>query len=320
MALAVALRLRPGLRAAAAPPRRDTVDREVPRRRVRRGSAADALRGADVEAPSARVPASARSVVRAEDTARGDRRGARTTTRAVRYAEVNRRMRAAVDAERPAASRSPVRRCRRSSTRRPRWDARGARRPSRRRAARRSASSTPASRTTHEDLARQDRRLPLARARPILARLDVADGGCADDNGHGTHVAGTIVGRANNGMGVAGVAFNAPLAICKALGGQRRPHVRHRRLHRRPRGPRRADHQHEPRRRARPTTLQSAVQYAWAGGDGRARRRGRRQRRHDDVNYPAGYPEACPSRRPTPPTARRRSRTRTRTSRSPRRA
>ena len=43
--------------------------------------------------------------------------------------------------------------------------------------------------------------------------------GCADDNGHGTHVAGTIAGTANNAQGVVGVAFNSPLAICKALHG-----------------------------------------------------------------------------------------------------
>ena len=43
--------------------------------------------------------------------------------------------------------------------------------------------------------------------------------GCADDNDHGTHVAGTITGKANNGIGVAGAAFNTQLAICKALHG-----------------------------------------------------------------------------------------------------
>jgi thermitase len=45
----------------------------------------------------------------------------------------------------------------------------------------------------------------------------IVTGKCADDNGHGTHVSGTVAAIANNGKGVAGVAFNSPLAMCKAL-------------------------------------------------------------------------------------------------------
>jgi thermitase len=41
--------------------------------------------------------------------------------------------------------------------------------------------------------------------------------GCADDNDHGSHVAGTVAANTNNGVGVAGVAFNSSLAMCKAL-------------------------------------------------------------------------------------------------------
>jgi len=46
----------------------------------------------------------------------------------------------------------------------------------------------------------------------------IVNGGCSDDNGHGTHVAGIAAARTNNAVGVAGVAFKSPLAICKALG------------------------------------------------------------------------------------------------------
>ena len=47
----------------------------------------------------------------------------------------------------------------------------------------------------------------------------MTDGECADSEGHGTHVAGTIGALANNHVGVAGVAFAAPLIVCRALGG-----------------------------------------------------------------------------------------------------
>jgi thermitase len=47
----------------------------------------------------------------------------------------------------------------------------------------------------------------------------VIEGACADDSLHGTHVAGTIAAKANNATGVAGVAFNSSLVICKALRG-----------------------------------------------------------------------------------------------------
>ena len=46
----------------------------------------------------------------------------------------------------------------------------------------------------------------------------IHEGSCADDEGHGSHVAGTIGAIAANATGIAGVAFDAPLIVCKALG------------------------------------------------------------------------------------------------------
>jgi thermitase len=52
---------------------------------------------------------------------------------------------------------------------------------------------------------------------PLTADPTIVADRCSDDNGHGTHVAGTAAAIADNGRGVAGVAFNSPLAVCKAL-------------------------------------------------------------------------------------------------------
>ncbi|HVF21351.1 MAG TPA: S8 family serine peptidase [Mycobacteriales bacterium] len=46
----------------------------------------------------------------------------------------------------------------------------------------------------------------------------VTDGYCRDHGGHGTHIAGTIAARTGNGVGIAGVAPDAEIAVFKALG------------------------------------------------------------------------------------------------------
>ncbi|MCW3065436.1 MAG: alkaline serine protease [Solirubrobacterales bacterium] len=66
---------------------------------------------------------------------------------------------------------------------------------------------------SHEDLAGK----VAACASSVEGTITV--GSCADDNDHGTHVAGTIGALANNAVGIAGVAFASKLVVCKALDG-----------------------------------------------------------------------------------------------------
>src|SRR4051812_26974548 len=147
---------------------------------------------------------------------------------------------------------------------------------------------------THEDLVGKLANCAQSRGLAGLLSGSIQVGSCADDNGHGTHVSGTITGNANNGKGVTGVAFNSQLAMCRALGG--------------PLGSGSTSDvancirwEHDKGAKVismslgggASTTLQQAVQYAWAGGgaggsvivaaagnDGDA-----------TLNYPAAYAE-----------------------------
>ena len=65
----------------------------------------------------------------------------------------------------------------------------------------------------HEDLAGK----VVGPCSSILGGTGAPSPGCADDNGHGTHAAGTIAATGNNGRGVVGVAPAARILMCKAL-------------------------------------------------------------------------------------------------------
>jgi thermitase len=120
------------------------------------------------------------------------------------------------------------------------------------------------------------------------------EGTCADDNMHGTHVAGTIAAKANNGAGVAGVAFNATFAICKALRTAAGTgltsdvancinwtHTRGAKVISMSLGG------------GQSTTLRNAVVNAWEGGaaNGSVLVAAAGNDGNSTVNYPAGYPE-----------------------------
>src|SRR3954468_15071545 len=147
-------------------------------------------------------------------------------------------------------------------------------------------------RSTHEDLVGKLANCAKSYTGiPILSGA-IQEGSCSDDNGHGTHVSGTITGNANNGKGVAGVAFNSPLAMCRALGG--------------PLGSgstadvancitwlsdKGASVISMSLGGGDSTTLHSAVQYAWKSGSGAVIVAAAGNDGDSTVNYPAGYAE-----------------------------
>jgi thermitase len=121
----------------------------------------------------------------------------------------------------------------------------------------------------------------------------ITDGSkCTDDNDHGSHVAGTIAAIANNGKGVAGVAFNSRLAICKALnsaGSGPVSGVANCITYLKNKG---AKVISMSLGGGASTALQQAVQNAYAGGNGSLVVAAAGNDGNSTVNYPAGYPEA----------------------------
>jgi thermitase len=122
----------------------------------------------------------------------------------------------------------------------------------------------------------------------------LSQGNCVDDNMHGTHVAGTIAAKANNATGVAGVAFNSSISVCKALHTAAGigltsdvancinwTHQRGAKVISMSLGG------------GASTTLQAAVQNAWKGGaaNGSVLVAAAGNDGDSTVNYPAGYAE-----------------------------
>jgi subtilisin family serine protease len=269
--------------AAAAPPS-DTVIVKF-KDGTSAGERTDALQGADAGGTVGSVPEVGARVVRAQDSATATA-AALDRDPAVDYAEVNRRMRAAVVPNDPLFARQWALKVIGAPTA---WDARA-------------LAGFPSGggpvvgivdsgvRMTHQDL--QGAIAGCLSASTTDAGSNVVQGGCDDANGHGTHVTGTIVARAGNGIGTAGLAFNSTAIMCKALDANnvglmsdisacivalRDAGVRIINLSLV--GP--------------PSeTLYRAVSYAYADGEGALVVAAAGNDGTTNVNYPAGYPEA----------------------------
>lgn len=117
--------------------------------------------------------------------------------------------------------------------------------------------------------------------------------GCTDDNDHGTHVAGTIGAKANNGVGVAGVSFTSSFGICKALhgaaGSGSTAGVANCITYLAGKGNRIISMSLGG---GASTTLQQAVQAAWNNGNGSLIVAASGNGGNSTPNYPAAYPEA----------------------------
>ena len=140
--------------------------------------------------------------------------------------------------------------------------------------------------TNHEDLS--GKTVECAQVQLLTNR--VTEGNCTDQNDHGTHVAGTIAAKANNGVGVAGVSFSSQLAICKALNAARLRHDRGRgELHHLPRRQGREDHLDVARRRRVDHAADRGHQRLQERHGHADHRRGR-QRRRRDAQLPGRLP------------------------------
>jgi thermitase len=119
----------------------------------------------------------------------------------------------------------------------------------------------------------------------------ISDGTCADGNGHGTHVAGTIGALTNNGVGVSGVAFNTTFSVCKGLtdaGSGSTSGIASCIRYLKDKG---AKVISMSLGGGSSTALQQAVQYAWQNGAGSLLVAAAGNDGNATLNYPAAYPE-----------------------------